>query len=412
MRHYAVLLLFIGLYCVSLMGHYPYYAPHMLSYHRYERQHLFTVDAQLGYGSCKEAHTANKLKTNVLGIYNQEQLQQVGKNSVNQDITQLNTQILNALWHVVPIGNSYAVLDFTGSFESFNGHVALGYNIGESFFATAQLPFYTLHVKNPTYADATPANAVNAEWRAFLGNFNSILTNAGLSLEGYKKSGFGDARFAVGWVRNVDELGQLFALDTIIQIGFIAGTADAQDITKVFSIAPGNNKHHGAFLSFDSHIGVNQYFTLSFHTEQTIFFKKDCTRRIKTAPGQNGWIKLSQTTVTEEWGNKYSLGGYLTYTPFDMISLSTGYTYYHQNKHTLIPTDTLTYSSSIINSDIMLEPWSMHTFHVMCEINGSNREQRFHPKLAISYNRIIQSHNTFLNHTGSGVLGLAITLEI
>ena len=411
MRHYTILLLFIGLYCVSLTAHYPYYAPQSLSYHRYEREHLFTLDTHLSYGSCTEAHNTDKVKTNVLGIYNQEQLHQVGKNIVNQDITQLNSLILDALWHVVPTDNSYGTLNFAGSFNSLNGNIGLGYNITESFFVAAQLPFYTIEIKNPTQTDATSTIASTVEWTAFLAHFNAILQDANLSQSSYKKNGFGDARFSLGWVRNVEELGQLFALDTIIQLGMVAGTAEEQDPTKVFSVAPGNNKHNGFFFMFDTHIGVSQYLTLSFHTEQTVFLKRDCTRRIKTAPGQNGWIKLSQTTVNEEWGNKYSLGGYLTYNPIDIISFSTGYTYYHQNRHTLVPTDSLTYSSSIMNSDIMLQPWSMHTFHFLCEINGADRDHMLHPRVALSYNRIIQSHNTFLNHTGSGTLGLAITAE-
>jgi hypothetical protein len=345
-------------------------------------------------------------------MYNQEQLHQVGKNIANQDITQLNNLVMDALWHVVPTDSSYGTLNFTGSFNSLNGNVGLGYNITESFFITTQLPFYSIEIKNPKYTDATSTSASNAEWQAFLANFNGILKNANISQDGYKKNGFGDARFSIGWVRNVEELGQLFALDSIIQLGIIAGTAEEQDKTKVFSIAPGNNKHNGFFFMFDTHIGVSRYLTLSFHTEQTAFLKRNCIRRIKTAPGQNGWIKLSQTTVNEEWGNKYSLGGYITYNPIDMIAFSTGYTYYHQNRHTLVPTDTLTYSPSIINNDTMLEPWSMHTFHFSCEINGANRDHMIHPRIALSYNRIIQSHNTFLNHTGSGVLGLAITAEI
>lgn len=412
MKHSRVMLLFlIGLYCTNLVSQYPYHAPHPLLYHRYEREHLFTIDTTVMYGSCTQARNNDKEKTNVLGIYNREQLQQVGKNIVNQDITLLNNLILDALWHVVPTDDNYATMDFTGAFSSFNGAVSLGFNLTESFFVRAQLPFYKIQVKDPLYKDATPTAASTVEWTTFLAHFDSILSDATLSRSEYTKNGFGDAALSIGWVRNVEELGQLFALDTIIQLGVLAGSADEQDTTKVFSIAPGNNKHTAFFFNFDTHIGFTQHLAISFHTEQTIFLKKEATRRVITAPGQNGWIKLSRTKVEEEWGNKYALGGYLTYNMNDMFSLTTGYTYCHQNKHILSPLDAGTFSSTIINSDPMLKPWSMHTIHIAADINGTDRERKYHPRVSLSYNRIIRSHNTFFNHTGSGTLGLAITTE-
>lgn len=412
MRQYPLLLLItIGFLYNSAYSNSFYHAPTFLSYHRFEREKLFTLDATFSYGSCTQAHDNEKEKTNVLGIYNREQLHQVGKNIVNQDITVLNNLILDALWHVVPTNDNYGTLDFTGEFSSWNGKVELGYNITDSCFIRTQLPFYKVEIKNPTFTDTTPTTAVTVEWTTFMAHFDSILSNANLSREGYTKNGFGDAAVSLGWVRNIDDLGHLFALDTIIQLGVIAESADEQDTTKVFSLPYGNNKHPGFFFHFDTHIGFTPSFTCSFHTEQTVFLSRSCTRRIMTAAGQNGWIKLTRAPVKEEWGNKYALAGSATYNINDNCAFSMGYSYTHQNKHTLLPDDATTYSSTIINTDPMLNAWSMHTFHFLAEISGAHADNTYHPRVAFSYNRIIQSHNTFLNHTGSGTLGLAITTE-
>lgn len=412
MRHYrALLLATIGSYCLTMHGHYPYYAPQSLSYHRYERERLFTTDINVLYGSCDTARTYNKEKTNILGMYDREQLHQVGKNITNQDINTLHSLMLDALWHVVPTDDTYGTMDFTGSFSSLNGVASLGYNITESFFINLQVPFYKIEVKNPTVIDSTSTAASTIEWTTVVKNLDAILKDAQLSLKGYSSSGVGDIKCAFGWARNVDELGQLFALDSIIQLGVVIGSAEEQDISKVFAIAPGNNKHTAFFFNFDTHIGVNEHLTFSLHTEQTVFLKRDCIRRVRTAEGQNGWIKLSSAKVEEEWGNKYALGGYVTYNPADWMAFSTGYTYYHQNKHILTPEDGATYSSSIINNDAQLKPWSSHTWHIVCEINGAHQDRKYHPRIALSYNRIIGSHNTFLNHTASGSLGLSITAD-
>lgn len=409
MKHSYILALLV---CTTytLYSNYPYQASPLLSSHRFERKHLITCDLDVSYGSCKHAHTSTKEKVNVLGIYNQEKLHLLGKNVPNQSLENLNTLILDALWHTVSPDPLYASLDFTGSFSSSLVSINAGFNITESFFLQCEIPVHHLKIKNPTYTDATPTESSTIEWQTFLAHFDDILKNANLSRDGYSIKDCGDIKVAAGWARNVEEIGQLYSFDTLIQMGLVLPTAAAQKINKVFSIPAGNNKHTGIFFTFDTHAGITDYLTINFHAEQTVFNEKKVTRRVKTAAAQNGWIKLSQAPVTEEWGNKYSLGGYITY-HYDALACTTGYTYYHQNKHILVPEDTAAYSSTIINADPMLAAWSTHTWHIQVEYNMADTENIYHPRVALSYNHILQSHNTFLNHTMSGTLGLSITTE-
>ncbi len=377
---------------------------------RFERKGLFTVHGWGAYGNTQWGKDSTQTKQNVLGIYGVHKMHQVGKNVVNSNLSLINAAVLSNLWHVVPTDAAYATLAFTGTMYYKGGEVSVAMNISDEFFVGADIPFDSFEMKDPTFVDLTPTDAKNAEWIQFLAHFDSILTDVGLEKTATKSSGIGDVSLYTGWTRNIDDLENLDFIDTTLRLGVILGTAEKKDGKKAFSIAPGHDKHTGAFISFDTALGTNQWFTFGFHLSQLFLFKKDTLTRVQSALGQNGFIKLAQTEVSCAPGSLYTVGGFLK-ADYAFLGAAVGYTYTHKNKTTLTTKNSALYDPTIVNADEMLQEWSTHTLQVMVECELDDETNRAHPKLGLFYNYVIQAKRAFLNHTMGGLAGVSLTYD-
>lgn len=378
---------------------------------RYERSSLTTVDVWVTHGSTTHARDAQRNKVNVLGTYGTHKMHQLGKNLVHEDLSDISIDILSALWHVVPTDDAYAQLAFTGECEHTGGALQLALNLSDAWFVGADFPFYKLAINNPKYTDITPTDAKNAEWLQFLANFDTILQEVGLTKTATSHSGMGDVVLYGGWTCSIDELDNLDFMDVTFRTGITCGNADAKDENKVFSIAPGHNKHKGFFVSADLVVGTSDWVSFGFHAHELFLFKRDVNIRLQSALGQNGFIKLAQAEVTRTPGNSYEFGGHGRF-EYNCASLFLGYTYAHKGADSLISTDQTLYPSDVINSDTMLQGWSMHTLHIGAELDLANQNNKAHPRMSISYNRVLRARNAFLNHTVGGSAGIALTWDL
>lgn len=380
---------------------------------RFERKGLVTFDGFGLYGATRNAKDNNNKTVNVLQIYGNEQLHQVGKNVTGQNISSTNTALLDNLWRHTPTTNdgNYATLQFSGKARYAGGQIDLGINITNSFFIGAALPFYRLEIENPIYVDLTADADKDAQWNQFYANFSSILSEVNLDITGNKHSGLGDTQIFMGWARSAEDLDQLDYLDATVKLGALLGTAAAKNQDKLFSFAPGYDKHHGAFLTLDTAFGFADYCSFGFKLQELFLFKRTKTMRIKSAAGQNGLIKFTKAPVIAKPGNIYEIGGYFKI-EYDKIGLFTGYSYSHKGTESLTAKNSALYPSDIINDDETLKGWSTHTLHVGAELDFTDAiTKQFHPKITVSYNRILQAKRAFLNHTLGGGFGIAITSE-
>jgi len=257
---------------------------------RFERKGLLSLDGFVMVGNTSDARNATSSKTNILNMYGQHQMHQIGKNINESDITATSVDALNNLWRATKTDDDYAVLEFSGSSEYSGGSVLLEFNLTNEFFFGAELPFYKLEINTPTYTDKTPTDAKNAAWTNFLKNFDTILSDLSMDRAATKETGIGDVSAFVGWTRSVDELDNLDFLDATVRVGATLGTADAKNEDKAFSIAPGYDKHKGFFVSFDTAFGTHEHLSFGFHAKQLFLFKSTKTMRMQSAAGQNGFI--------------------------------------------------------------------------------------------------------------------------
>lgn len=394
------------------------FTPHM--YHaspynfgtRFERKGMFTVSGYGHKGDTTKGKNSNGDTTNVLNMYGLHKFHQVGKNVTDSNLSVLNKNILDTLWHVTPTDANYATLQFSGKAKFEGANIAAAVNLSDEFFVGVDVPLVKLEIKNPTFTDTTPTDVANyAEWVQFYNNLDSILSQVGLTRDGTQtKTEVNDITVFAGWARSVDDLDNLDFIDATFTVGGLLGNGPAKDEDKVFSIAPGYDKHKGVLFAFDTAFGTSEYITFGFHTKQVILFKKSKNMRIQTALNQNGFIKLQKTRVQRDMGNLYEIGGFLKFEA-GALSVHGGYTFSHKNSDSLIADNALLYPGSNINTDTMLQGWSMHTVHVGADIDLTHAEHIFHPKIGVFYNHVIRAKQAFLNHTVGGNAGLSVTFD-
>ena len=380
---------------------------------RFERKGLITVDSWIAHGNTTKGQNSLSKTTNVLNIYGSEKMHQIGKNVVGQGLGATNKTVLTTLWRNTPTSNdeNYGTLQFSGKCNYTGGAVSFGFNITDELFFGCELPFYKLDIKDITFIDKTATVDQDAEWNQFYVLFDSILSDVGLSRLGIKKSGIGDISIYTGWTRSTEDLENLEFLDATLKFGVLLGTAAEKNEDFAFSVAPGYDKHNGVFISFDTAIGITENASFGFHLNELFLLKKSKTMRVKTALGQNGFIKLAKTKVERDMGNLYDIGGHFKL-EYGRAAFYTGYTYAHQGGTSLTSQDSKLYPGSILNTDEMLKDWSMHTLNLGAELDFSNDEtQRIHPKCGICYNHVLRARRAFLNDTVAGSIGFSITFE-
>ncbi|NBP00973.1 MAG: hypothetical protein EBU90_12720 [Proteobacteria bacterium] len=380
---------------------------------RYERKGLLTLDAWGAHGNTRNGKDGDGKRVNVLGIYGNEKMHQLGKNVENQNLSAISQDILDTLWRHTPTteDSNYATLKFTGKCNYSGGAVTVAVNLTDEFFIGSTLPFYKIRIQTPTFVDLTAEADKDAEWNQFYAYFDTILADSNLSRQGHTLKGIGDVSVFAGWTRSTDTLDNLDYLDATIKLGGLLGTAAAKDENYAFSIAPGYDKHKGMFLGFDMAFGFGSYYSFGFHLQETFLFKRSKLMRIQSALGQNGFIKLAKAQVNRTMGNLYEVGGHFKI-EYGTALFYTGYTYSHKGNDSLVAQNSALYPGSVINEDSMLKDWSTHVVHVGAEFDFANsEEQRIHPKFGIGYNHIVRARRAFENHTVTGSVGFSITSD-
>ncbi|MFS8506542.1 MAG: hypothetical protein LVQ75_00160 [Candidatus Babeliales bacterium] len=88
---------------------------------RYERKGLLTIDAFGAHGNTTKGRNEQGNSVNVLGIYGNHKMHQVGKNVENQNLSAISQDVLDTLWRHTPTteDQNYATLAFTGKYLLF-----------------------------------------------------------------------------------------------------------------------------------------------------------------------------------------------------------------------------------------------------------------------------------------------------
>ncbi len=380
---------------------------------RAERRGLVNFDINAFHGKTSKGKDARNNTTNILGIYGPQEMHMVGKNVDLTPFSAANQAILTNLWKDTQSDPLYATMAFSGKISYSLFEFKAGINITDNIFVACIIPLSTISVSDTAYVDTTPADISDAPWQAFYANFDSILKQAGLTFGPAHNGGIEDVALYTGWTKNKDDFQSLYFLDFTIALGISIGSAKAKDQNSLFDIARGYNRHKGFLSSFDLALSPLEGITVGLGLSNVYLFKRTQFTRLQSAPGQNGFVKLSGTQATCEPGSIYRFGGYVTYDK-NVFGATVSYNYVCQTPGETFSTPIpALFPPDVVNADTMFARWSQHVIGLAATIDwAADDPNRFaFPHASIFYNCVIKGNQSFLNNTVGGNLGVALTLD-
>ena len=95
------------------------------------------------------------------------------------------------------------------------------------------------------------------------------------------------------------------------------------------------------------------------------------------------------------------------------LSFVVGYSYNEQENSTWHPKDTDLFDSKIVNSDPILQGFSMHVLHLLLEYDFSFHmtDYKWAPRVSAFYNLPLEGENAFKTDTFGGGFGVDIRWE-
>ena len=393
-----------------------YRAPSFWGEPRFERPILTTGSFQLRYAHTYTSRNSCGNKTQLLDIYGGYNMQKLIVGVPNIDSNNNLDKILINLSNLPNFGN-FAHLSFSGKLRVFEANLNYIQNLYRGFFIACAIPFKEVSIKNIKYCDLSPEeilptipNKNTAEWLEFLNNFNPIMDRYCINLKRIHSTGIGDIAFLAGWAMNHEDTEHLDFIDTDIQVGVQLPTSKDKSLNNPFEL-PLGYPSTGIPLIWNFALGAYEWVTFGARVDALFFTKYNTTLRIKTDNLQSGMIKLATDNVKVCPGSFWNMGLYFK---ADRIikgfSALLGYSFTKKDKD-VITTCSRNFSSIIINSDESLKSWKMQTIHLLFEYDFCDANNRYAPRLGLTYDHIIAGKRIMLANPFSSYIAIDIGWE-
>lgn len=380
---------------------------------RFERDWLSSIDITLQGGQTKKGFNSSKDKISVFNIFGFHNMKDLGANVPDKDSTN-NLDIILINLENEPGADNFAQLSIAGTFKLFEVSFSYIQNFACGFFFQAYMPFRSIEVTSTTFTDLSPvntpgSNSTTASWQRFLTFFDEILQKYNLNKKNFDTSHIGDLSTLIGWTHNYQDTESLDFIDITIAGGLLLPTGAEKDLSNIFSVPFGYNKHLGFDVQARASVGIYDWLTIGGYFESIIFKNKTRNMRVKTATNQSGIIKLATAKVTADQGTVYNVGAYIKADHFIRgLSLLFAYSFAKQNETTVCPLNNTEFSSSIINSDLMLADWNMHSLHVALEYDFATQCSTYGPRITLFYEPIIHGKRIYKTNIFGANTGLEI----
>ncbi len=383
-----------------------------------------SIDASAGYGTTHTSRNSQKEKVPLFDLYGPNNMHDLGvnvpgKSSTNQ-LDLILCQLANTQERTVAVAGcdcsqaeQFAFFSIDGKFKIIESNLSFIQNAVHGFFAQAYLPVRKITINNICFTDISPTdgqtpNNLDPMWVAFKNNFDAILQRYDLSAKPVNETGVGDLSLLVGWTHNLQETESIDFIDTTLKCGLLIPTGKKRNEDQIFSIPLGYNGHFGVPLSADIACGLYDWITMQLHLDGIFFASTTRDIRLKTAPSQNGIIKLAKGTASIHKGAVWDFGLLLkadhVYRGFSAL---VGYSFAQQRPDTVFPCSPC-FDSSAANCDRTLDGWTTQTIHLMAEYDFTKDKSRMGARIAAFYNINIDGRQIFKTNMTGGNLGIDI----
>ena len=390
-----------------------YHASPLFLEPRLERDWLTSIEVDFRGGNAKKGFNGDSKQVSILDMYGTHSMKNLGAGIPGKDSGNILDAILTGL-ELVPNNDQFAQLSIGGKYTIIEGSIFFVQNITHGLFFQFFLPIRSIEASQLSYADLSPTQGPGAtihaiEWQRFLAFFDDILARYELDRKPFDQTHIGDLEMSIGWTHNYQETTSWDFIDFSIVGGLVLPTGAKKDLSNIFSLPFGHEKHLGFQLQTRFALGIYDWLTLGSYGEGTVYAPETMLQRVKTATGQSGIIKLAKTSVETHEGSQWRVGSYIKADhAIRGLSVLLGYSFSGQDKTTYTPQDTQSFFYSIINSDEMLQGWNMHTFHFAVEYDFAHQHSTCGPRISFFYDKVIKGKRVFKTNMFTASAGIEI----
>lgn len=384
---------------------------------RLGRDFLGSFDIAFSGGSTHTAFNRCQEKVPLLDVYGTHNMQQLGVNVPNKDLTNPLDLILIQL-ALLPADSTFGILSIDGEFHFLEAQFAWTQNFIHGFFGEVYLALRRLCIKDICITDLTecspccPTNTA-PQWQAFLNNFDAILNRYGLSKDPFCSTEIGDLTLFAGWTYNYQDTTVLDFVDTTVRLGVCIPTSHFPSQEFVFALPHGYCKNVGVPISAQFSFGAYEWVTFGAHIETIVFAKTTHNIRMKTALYQTGMFKLAQGDAEIARGTIWRSGAFVKADHFVRgLSCLLGYSFVEQNRTFLTPCDRSVFNASIVNTDQALRGWKMHTMHLFAEYDFTREDSEYGLRIGLFADLPVSGKRIFQTNSFGGSCGIDIVWNI
>lgn len=377
---------------------------------RLERKYLHTISINFLGGQSHCSRNCAKTKVPLLDIYGVQNMRDLGlgvqglnpTNSFDAQILQLPS---------LSSDPNFGRLSWRGTLNIFEVNFDAICNFENGFFMRWYSPLRKVALEGIRYTDLSSASDQKIpEWYNFLRMLKPILSHYVLSINPLEYSGIETVSFYLGYTKNYTNTTHLDYIDATAMAGIMVPTGKQAIHHHVFDIPLGYSNYYGIRVWGDLSFGAFDWLTIGTHADVICFLPEWRRMAIKTAPSQEGFIKLAKATVKRFPHPLLTVNGYLK---ADHIihgfSWVLAYSYVQKFRDTVSLCNS-SYNPCIANSDRQLLGWNMHTLTASFEFSLACNNHNA-PRFIFSYNHILNGRSIINTNTAQGAFTLDYVWE-
>lgn len=301
--------------------------------------------------------------SNILRIWNEEQdaLKMLQGFDPNSEIGQLAINLRADVANDDGVRGHYKVC---GDLNVDSYAVDFRYHFLDTWFFTAYLPFYSMHLKNVCWQNQTldvSSGDVSVREKLtdnFFANVKQL--GNGLELGPWNRTGLGDLTLMMEWINDFPQAKPMLKnMRVNWRLGgiFPTGLRENEDLT--FALPFGGDGAFGVIVGvgLDATLGCN--LRVGGDVQLTHFFGNTRFRRIKTDVDQTELLLLQKACAYKDFGLTQRYNLYIEAFNFGGFSFKTGYQYFtHGDDFLSLKTEE--FSDNIANTAFSLQGFTVH----------------------------------------------------
>lgn len=318
------------------------------------------------------AYNADGIKTNVLGIWseNQDALAMLRGYSPDNPITQFYVKTLD----MPDINGIRGTLTFKGSLKGQQGGINFRYHAPHNLTVGIYLPIMHMALKHVEWQDNTKnigmddvlvINELTSKLRERVHDFDPTL-----NLNGWDRTGVGDLFLFTEWQRQFYQGREILKnVGLCGRVGFAFPTGLKTNEDYILSIPFGFDGSFGIIFGGGIDLTWFDIFMGGIDVEFIEIFGNTRMRRIKTNPDQTEFLLLTKVPAYKDFGFTQRFNLYLDSKLWRGFSIRSTYQFWKHSPDSLT-LKTNEFSDNTANTAQSLEQWTVHQMIVQLAYDG------------------------------------------